>query len=294
MPADRPRRHHYVPKWYLTRFARAEKIWMFDTKTNKVSNPNVGNVAAIGDFYRLPADAIPPGEDEFSLEREFSKIESHHSVAIERLVQTASSGQTIESELRLDVAHAVAFQWLRTEQSRNITNDMFLGGLQDMANLLQPGSAPRTRLEEQIERLRQNPDLIHLSVVSDMTFVQKVAIVIAHHKWVLLHNRTQHAFVTTDSPTPLDTTSKTLPPWMGVGVGSPGARVLFPLSPDWLLWTERMVDPMLEAQPMIHAHDDVDFVKRINAHMVHWCERWVFSRDNDFGFINELMLKKSD
>ena len=267
---------------------------MFDTKTETVSNPNVRNVASIGDFHTLPAETIPSGEDAFILEREISKLETLHSQAIKDFVQTVTSGQAIGAEVRIGVAHAVAFQWLRTAQRRSEISNMLDRGLQSITELLPSRSDTQAQFEENAKIMSGKSDAWHLSLIADMQLVEVLARIIADHAWFLMYNKTRQSFVTTDDPTPLDSTNDRMPPWMGVGISTPGARILYPLSSEWLLWTNNIPETAIAVESITHILDDIAKIKRINAYLVSRCNRWVFSRDNDFGFIKELLQRKTD
>ncbi|MBI2712598.1 MAG: DUF4238 domain-containing protein [Bdellovibrio sp.] len=83
-----PRRHHYCPQFYLAAFTedgtKDSRLWVIDKLDKKVRSSKPKNEAHQRDFYRVE---VPGDEDPFALEKEFSKIETEASSAIQHIVQ---------------------------------------------------------------------------------------------------------------------------------------------------------------------------------------------------------------
>jgi len=60
-----PKRHHYLPRFYLKRFAQAGKLWVYDRQEDKYRHQTPQNTAVIGNYYSF---TTPTGEKNTDLE----------------------------------------------------------------------------------------------------------------------------------------------------------------------------------------------------------------------------------
>lgn len=241
MPSDKPKNHHFVPQSYLARFAENDNVWVFDKQNEATFHTSIRNVAAVRDFNRIPDNAIAQDGDEYELERAFSELESLHKQALDKFIETIESGREIGRKLRFSVAHALAFQYLRTAQMRRRLAEALTSSIDQIASIAASQIASRES-SQVVLRLNNSEisnytDAAHLILATNLQLVDTFARILAdNHVWTIFQNLTSHPFITSDSPVTLDSTEN-LPPLFGVTFGSPGARMLFPVSLKYVIWT---------------------------------------------------------
>ena len=108
-----PRRHHYVPRFYLERFTDQKgRLGAFDRQRGSSITTSPGAVAVERDFYRLPENTVLPVN---LLEEALSAEEAGAALAIQDIVAT---GVVSPLNRELLVLH-IALQMLRTRRQRN-------------------------------------------------------------------------------------------------------------------------------------------------------------------------------
>jgi len=120
-----PKLHHYVPQFYLKRFAGKQgQFWVWDKETQKTFLTNAGSIAAETHFYRVP-ELIGTAHDPLFLERELSQLEDIAARITSGLIDSFSSLQpmdklSIGEEDRWQMASFMSVQFLRTAEQRDI------------------------------------------------------------------------------------------------------------------------------------------------------------------------------
>jgi len=72
--------HHYVPQFYLRRFANEKgQFWVWDKTTDKSFSTAPKAIAAETDFYKLHGFA-KMGRDPLTMEKQFSDLEGNVSL----------------------------------------------------------------------------------------------------------------------------------------------------------------------------------------------------------------------
>lgn len=113
-----PRRHHYVPRFYLARFCdQRGQLAAYDRTTRKLISGRAERLGFERDLYRLPDNA---GLPKYFLEEVFGELESQAASAIERVVQ---SGVVTEADRRT-LATYLTLQILRTPHTIRAVTDM--------------------------------------------------------------------------------------------------------------------------------------------------------------------------
>jgi hypothetical protein len=110
-----PKKHHYVPQFYLKHFSNAkEMIWVYDRKENTYRHQNVKDTAVQKHFYRFRS---MDGGHNTELEELLSNIEGNAATAITNI----AAGRTPTSEDIEWLAMFVSFQATRVPdfQKRN-------------------------------------------------------------------------------------------------------------------------------------------------------------------------------
>ncbi|MDD5326839.1 MAG: DUF4238 domain-containing protein [Phycisphaerae bacterium] len=94
MSQNRARKHHILPRKYLERFSKDNKIWVLDFETKKQNNPRLEEAAIIKDFYTVKT--IDSQEDDLVEQKVLSYIEGKCDPAITEVINnhTFSKGDT--------------------------------------------------------------------------------------------------------------------------------------------------------------------------------------------------------
>lgn len=86
MSTTRPKQHHYVPRFYLERFADPEgHVWTFDKFTDKVFATSPSKLARESGFYQAPA--LGTEIDQTAMESMLSELEGEVSPIIARWLE---------------------------------------------------------------------------------------------------------------------------------------------------------------------------------------------------------------
>jgi hypothetical protein len=109
------RRHHYVPRCWLTGFTdtgdRDGKLWVTDLPRRKQWRTSPGNAGFIKDFYRLSDEQIDP----VFAEKALSQIEGEIAPILRRVDQELREPGVEEFEALL---YFIAIQWARVPAFR--------------------------------------------------------------------------------------------------------------------------------------------------------------------------------
>ena len=103
--------HHYVPRWYLRRFADEQRRLLAIHVDGSVRRVSVKNAAASPDFYTQWTN----GRRDVSLEQRFGSLESDAAVVVVALV----AGEMPDADSRAVLSLYMAAQLLRTPLYRN-------------------------------------------------------------------------------------------------------------------------------------------------------------------------------
>lgn len=101
-------RHHYVPKFYLSRFAHKKKVAVYGRPFKRRSLRSIRSVAVIPDLYTVQATT---GETTGLVEHAIGRFEDAAAPVIEKIL---TQGFPLTFEERLSLADYVALQYLRT------------------------------------------------------------------------------------------------------------------------------------------------------------------------------------
>src|SRR4051794_33537687 len=105
--ANRPKRHHYLPQFYLDGFTRGGLLWLFDRKKNEFRKQTPINTAVESGFYTI---RTMDGSNSDAVEETLAMIEGAVKPAIDRL----DAGAPISDEDRGWTATFIATLFLRT------------------------------------------------------------------------------------------------------------------------------------------------------------------------------------
>jgi hypothetical protein len=207
-----PKRHHFLPKFYLDGFARDGLVWLYDRTKDEYRCQQPLNTAVIRNYYVFENQ---DGEQDYSLENFFSKIEGSAKSSIAKL----EMHEELSIEERLDLASFIALLQVRSPKFDREANTAIDAAMKRVAKHAFPNEDAAGRLvrlysektgENQISA-KSMFDFIHNekfriqlsrnTVISAMLDqAQKVTFEVAMMDWVVVHAHPSSAFITTDQP----------------------------------------------------------------------------------------------
>lgn len=204
-----PKRHHYLPEFYLKGFTRDDLLWVFDRNTAEYRRQPPRNTAVIGHYYTTSTES---GEKDYSIEKHLSQIEGEAKPTIEKL----DAGEKISAEERVGLAYFLALLLSRTPKHareieeigdavhKSLAKDM-IPTVEAAAELLRrsgkdqsvtPESVFRFVHEEQFQMKAPRDFTLNAMLDQSARFYRHIAMM----DWVVVHTDGHSSFVTTDSP----------------------------------------------------------------------------------------------
>jgi hypothetical protein len=247
MAGERPRRHHYLPQFYLAGFTdsgqrdgRLHVTSLEDGRRWIGTPPSVGHQR---DFYRL--DGVEGGE--FELEHAFAEIEGGAATAIKATIETRQL--PVDDELSSYLINFVALMAARVPQTREnfarplkrvwqMLLEIELSSRERFEALVQQARAAGEQIPEvDYEHLRQSfregrivlevSQAEHIQTL--LNAAETLVPLLAARHWTLLF-ATGAEFITSDHPVALTWTVPRPPSFYGPGFGIAGTDVTFPLT----------------------------------------------------------------
>ena len=283
----KPKRHHYLPIFYLEYFCRAGTFCVFDREVNEFRQQTPKNTALKSHYYSVQ-DA--KGNKRTEIECLLSQIEGHAKEVIENLLVR----KTITPEEREELSIFIAFMMNRVPDFEKSINKVEEHLIQRVADLMfsdearvqsimdkrkrETGEKQTISAKELVEfhKSGQYDIVIHRS--ESLRLMLSLSLDIANcfrqMDWGIFHAPNKTSFVTTDNPVVL------VPPqnyehnsFWGVGIITPGAKKLFPLSQTACLIMYDLGDLVA------HKDTDTQTVRRINLNVTSHADRFVIGRD---------------
>ena len=273
-----PKLHHYVPRFYLKRFLDIDGLlWVFDKVTQKVFQTTPERIAAETHFYRIP-DLIGTEHDPNFLETEFSALESRIAGLTERWLSSAANLNPIEKvemtdEERQEMSLFISLQFLRTAEQRDIL----------------AAFAQETAYKEEISK--DEKINLHAAMLWNGHVVQDIAERVHKSIWLFGRNTTETPFITSDNPVCVKTPDNRM--WLKApGILSPGTYIVFPLSPQIMLYCKEPSHWAALKQfdaSMSPVTFSKEMVEHENSGQVFMASRFVISNCSDFNFVQEFL-----
>jgi hypothetical protein len=278
-----PKRHHFLPEFYLHGFTRAGYLSIYDRVKNEFRRQSPRNTAVIGHYYTTTNQS---GEREYGIEEFLSRIESKAKPVITKL----EAGGTITPEERLNLAYFIATLLSRTpkfeREAESITDSFHKIVAKEMIPTVE-AAAEVLRRSGKSEGLAPEGffKFIHderytlkaprnntIRLMLDLS--TKIAKELAFMDWGIVHAHESSAFVTTDSPLGFvvpEALKRTAQPVLGLG--SQLVTKLIPLTQQIAL--------LMGHQGAGFGHFSVSRhqVRDINLAVASECERHVIGAD---------------
>lgn len=241
-----PKRHHYLPESYLWRFANEKGFWVYDLKRDQY-RPQVPRDTGVQSYFN--AIENEKGERSFELEEMLSKIEGD----VTGVMAKVEVRKELSDDERYLLAYFVALQRLRGPDFHDDTSRMSEHMLKRMMEMTwwnpeharqewerfqkDTGTAIDTTFEEMRAYVLKGDYKItthrNMSLEMMLKLAPGFANLFYRLDWLFLCAPQAKTFVTADTPFSLfDSRRKEQrgPLDIGVGLGTPGATKLIPLS----------------------------------------------------------------
>lgn len=275
MPSERPRKHHFLPQFYLRGFSANDgaisQLFRHDLKVVKT---NVGDAAVRRDFHRF--EVTKPGFDEFEMEKMLAQVEGIQANAVRAVLADPAS----LTQHRVELLGFAQFMFFRVPKLReaiaNSTKAALVakikvmekgGGFDDMPAELKTHLAGRSFLEAFSPEIKNWFVMLELLRLANgrelyaLLYAMNVSLLVADGFT---------PFVVGDAAAVLfDRNYNRLSGNVG-GFASPSAELTIPLSARVMLRISRLTPPGVFRVP---DHD----VRHYNQRAIAWSERSLYS-----------------
>jgi hypothetical protein len=272
-----PRKHHFVPKFYLRHFADdRERIAQVCRKSGKVvSVQMISNAAAINHFYTAE---LPDGTPSADVEKLLGHFETEAAPVVAAL---ARHSFPVSTEDRGKLAMYMAFQLTRGPEFRDFGQRVMTEVSRLILRVAPPAhirsvteAQGKSITDEQIAAMRAAPLEVIPHQNESIAAMCKVApsladILFREKDWHVLVSDTP-ALLTSDAPVTLWRRPSERSRVEGVGVQT-ADEILFPISPR----TALLLVPATGRQERVIPMDDA-LVARINTRVALRARRWIF------------------
>jgi len=244
MSQKRARKNHILPRKYLERFSKDNRIWVLDFETKKQNNVRLEEAAIIKDFYTVKT--IDSQEDDLIEQKFLAEIEGVCDPAITEAIDKRSFSQ---GEIWVKLANYISLMYTRTPIFRQVFLETYEQFFNQMADGLieneESYNAMMKGFKEQnpdikvltYEEAKEARDKLEISADIPRTFYVKQMMLYASNLVPIIYKMTPNLFcarkyldakfVTGDVPIiPILRKPSTSPIW----INDPDCDLYFPLS----------------------------------------------------------------
>ncbi len=289
-------KQHYVPRFYLKKFARITKsgfrIRCFDKKNLKTFESNISQVAMEKYFYDK---GVPP-----EIENLFSKKENEHSKVYFKIIGQQSILNLTKKEKFL-MAEYLYLQNERTKSARELYAQVFKRMYkyfeenknypeyekfsEDYKKWLEESRAKKAQLNIMFEDFKDDDGTVHKP--------EDVLKEILNLGWILAKNNLNFELYTSDHPVMVyvpNLDGEIGPKFGAFQYFSKGVEIFFPLTPKHcLILFDRAVSEYNQfnnEKTLIKG--ELDW---INTQIIAQAYRMIFTKKNDFEFVKNVLKK---
>lgn len=287
-----PKRHHYLPEFYLKEFSREKVLFVYDRELNEYREQIPKDTVVMSHYYTLKDDK---GNKNAEIETYLSHLEGNAKPIIKKL----EIGKGIYEEEKELLAIFISFLMNRVpdfEKSINKMHEKIIKMASDMM------FCDEERTKSVIDQYEQDTgkkmdispkELFEFHKEGEYKYVINrnvsletmcnLSLEIANYfkqmDWLLLHAPHITSFITTDNPFTLIPPANLKSNIYGTGIATRGAKKIVPL-------TQSLCLVMLDRGTLtVHKNIDRDAVKKVNINISFFADRFVIGRD-------EALVKK--
>lgn len=207
---------HYVPRFYLKRFARNGQIQVCDVRTRRILRAyGLRSVCRERFFYAVETGV--QDEPSQAFEDVFGRIESEIANALPGIIERALALQLTNGDLDI-LAYFMSVQWLRTpsfrEQLQKMQSDLIKWmcraeargpGFKDLVRRAEGCEISDEQIEEMKRFIESDRYSIGVDNLTHLRFMCRENVDGYHNlllakKWRIIHSEEPYYFITTDNP----------------------------------------------------------------------------------------------
>lgn len=300
-----PKKHHYIPQFYLKGFSiDRDHLYILDKlaeEDKRIRHQTTESIAFQNNLYSFQAK--DRGKD--TLEAAFAQMEG---LAAD-IIRKVENKEELTVQERNDLALFISFLWIRVPNSKKkferSTKELYEKTAR-MSIQMTPKENLRKFFESRGEKMtdeelddlkdfgsNEKRSIIKVDVPQNYWIKQMLAMgleispALEIADWEFKVAEKQFAFVTSDNPFLL-LPSRPILPFEGVGLLTPGAKKIIPLTAKICLVIH---EPQKEPKT-VYTKTNKDMVRKINDWIVKYSERFVFSPDK--GKIEKIAKTKKE
>lgn len=290
------KKQHYVPQLYLRHFTNESgQLSVFDKRTRRSYPSSVRDAGHENHFLTIPALDGTDGPGSY-FEGHFQQIEGPASQALSALLTVARPGARarFEDDQRTVLAEYLAVQYLRTPEARARIIETQEGMTRAIVSMI--GDANRLEpLHEELAEIAKIPKERHAEIhgqfVQDPQLIGEITSLLRGYIWRVMANDTGSAFYTSDHP--LAFHCHVPRPGRGVGIGSYGVEIAFPISPTAMLVLVHREFAQAQVPGWEELEEVVGEATVPNVEYYRWMQivssrRFIFAPHDDFGLVDEV------
>ena len=288
---NEPKRHHYLPQFYLKNFCKNGFLWVYDREDNKYRQQTPINTAVKKKYYTITG---PDGKSHNKIEAVFANIEDKTKHIIEKIDRKKS----IDLEDKCILAIFIAFLYGRVPEFEIEINELTEKLLKRYNKLVIPNEK---KAEIIIRQFANDKDQESMSPKKLLDFVRnenyrikvprqhslktmyflatEFPLIFMQMDWQFWYSSKNSSFITSDNPFVVSRPQNYNGPY---GIGTKGAKKLIPLTQKVCLVMcdkgERVMNKQISSKD----------VKNINGLIALECNRFLISKDK---FLLESLVK---
>lgn len=287
-----PKRHHYIPQFYLKGFSTDKAhLYVLDKLgevDKRIRYQTTESIAFQNNLYTYQAK----GKKKETLEDTFAQLEG----VAAKIIRKIESRELLSDQDRYDFSIFISFLWIRTPFSKKefekTTADLYektarmsiaMRPKEDIKNFFKQHEEELT--DQQIDNMidfatNEKRSRINVEVPQNYWIKQMLSMglgispALEIADWEFKVAEKPFAFLTSDNPFLL-LPSKRIRPFEGLGLLTPGAKKIIPITSQiCLVIHEPQKDPKT-----VYTTIDKDFIRKINDWITKYSERCVYSPD---------------
>jgi hypothetical protein len=285
--SSEPKRHHYLPQFYLDGFCRFGRLWVFDKKKHEFREQTPINTAAQNGYYTVHLD---DGTKNMQIEKMLAAVEGQTKPIIDKLIHkqkiTAQDKEVLATFTALMQSRVPAFekhisgffeQIVTKAMKMMFSNERYTE--QVIADFeKKKGKKPPYSAKEWKDAVLRGDITVHAtrtpSLHAMVTLFVPMTQMLTGMDWTFAYAPQQTSFVISDNPFILFPPRSYDPksPWP-IGVMTPGAKKILPLAQNCCLI---IGDP---GTRLDYVSLDTKWVQQLNRASVAYSHRFVIARD---------------
>jgi hypothetical protein len=281
-----PKRHHYLPDFFLRGFGTTEKLAVFDRVNIECRTQSSKNIAVIGNYYTFEGE---DGSKDYEIEKMLCDFEGKAKPVITRL----DRGEKITTEERVDLGYFLGLLLTRVPRHEKAGDDMINLTMKHLTKGFFPtpeavhAHFKKTEHAMTMEEAASFHSFVHEerytvkrsrneAIMEAIEKARMVAPYIILMDWAIVHTSHEDPFVLSDAPLGFIVDEK------DKGTGEPVLGILsdrvtkvFPLT----MTTSLLLGSLKPKARLVHFAASEQQVDELNTAVIHESERLIVGRD---------------